>query len=157
MTSPFEPEQESILKACAKRYPHRAMGLLEALRRVQGWHLRVTDADEEYLSGLFEAPRVRIHELATFFPTFTQEPVGRHRIGLCRGLSCSLGGGEEMCRCLERKLGVRAGEVTPDGRFSFEQTECLGACDQAPAILVDWQLHGNVGPENLETILALYP
>ncbi|MDD5630230.1 MAG: NAD(P)H-dependent oxidoreductase subunit E, partial [Elusimicrobia bacterium] len=87
--SAFTPEQEKVLKSWAERYPAPLMGLVEALRQVQEWHRCVSDEDEEYLAGLFVVPRSRIHELATFFPSFTQKPAGRHRIGLCRGLSCS--------------------------------------------------------------------
>jgi NADH-quinone oxidoreductase subunit E len=140
--SAFNTEQENILKAWTTRYPTPIMGLIEALRQVQEWHRCVTDEDEVYLAKLFDVPRVRIHEVATFFPSFTQKPTGRHRIGICRGLSCSLAGSKEMCSCLEKKLGIKEGETTADGRFSFETMECLGACDQAPAIIVNDESKG---------------
>ena len=104
--SAFTAEQEKVLKGWTQRYPASIMGLVEALRQVQGWHRCVTDEDEEYLARLFDVPRVRIHEAATFFPSFTQKPTGRHRIGICRGLSCSLAGSQKMCSCLEKKLGI---------------------------------------------------
>ena len=75
-------------------------------------------------------------------PYFTAQPVGRHRIGLCRTLSCALAGSDKMAARLEAKLGVKEGAVTPDGRLSFERMECLGACEQAPALLVNEELHG---------------
>jgi len=135
-------EQERILKAWAQRYPAPLMGLVEALRQVQEWHRCVTDDDEEYLAGLFGVPRGKVREAATFFPAFTQKPAGRHRIGLCRGLSCSLAGSDKMCACLEAKLGIKEGETSADGRFSLEAVECLGACDQAPALVVNDALRG---------------
>ncbi len=150
--SAFTPEQVKVLEAWTKEYPYPVMGLIEALRQVQDWHRCVTDADEEYLAKLFSLPRTRIHEVATFFPAFTQRPTGRHRIGVCQGLSCSLAGAEHACRCLEKKLGVRAGETTPDGRFSFERMECLGACDQGPALIVNDELKGAATEELIEKL-----
>ena len=151
--SAFTPDQEKALRAWTQRYPAPIMGLVEALRQVQQWHRCVTDADEEYLADLFDVPRVRIHEVATFFPTFTQKPTGRHRIGLCRGLSCSLAGSKDMCACLEKKLGIKEGETTADGRFSFETMECLGACDQTPALLVDDELKGAATEESISRLV----
>ncbi len=150
--SVFTPEQEKVLQAWTERYPYPNMGLLEALRQVQEWHRCVTDEDEEYLAKLFGVPRSRIHEVATFFPSFTAKPTGRHRIGLCRGLSCCLAGSQEMCRCLEKKLGVREGETTADGKFSFETTECLGACDHGPALMVNDELQGAASEELVDRL-----
>ncbi len=146
-------EQEKVLKAWAARYPAPIMGLVEALRQVQRWHRCVTDEDEEYLARLFDVPRVRIHEVATFFPSFTQKPTGRHRIGICRGLSCSLAGSQSMCSCLEKKLGIKEGASTPDGRFSLETMECLGACEQGPALMVNDELKGAATEESISHLL----
>ena len=151
--SAFTPEQEKALKAWTSRYPASIMGLVEAMRQVQDWHRCVTDEDEEYLARLFAVPRVRIHEVATFFPSFTHKPTGRYRIGICRGLSCSLAGSKEMCACLEKKLGIKEGETTPDGRFSFEAMECLGACDQAPSLLVNDELKGAATEGSISRLL----
>jgi NADH-quinone oxidoreductase subunit E len=152
--SAFTPEQEKVLKAWTERYPAAVMGLGEALRQVQEWHRCVTDEDEEYLARLFAVPRVRIHEVATFFPGFTQKPTGRHRIGICRGLSCSLAGSKEMCSCLEKKLGIKEGETTADGKFSLETMECLGACDQTPALLVNDELKGAATEEMIDSLIG---
>jgi NADH-quinone oxidoreductase subunit E len=152
--SHFTLEQEKVLKTWTSRYPASIMGLVEALRQVQEWHRCVTDEDEEYLAKLFDVPRTRIHEVVTFFPSFTQQPTGRRRIGICRGLSCSLAGSAEMCRCLEKKLGIKAGETAADGRFSLETMECLGACDQAPALLVNDELQGAATEELVDKIVG---
>jgi NADH-quinone oxidoreductase subunit E len=151
--SAFTSEQERILKGWTERYPHAIMGLGEALRQVQEWHRCITDEDEEYLAILFGVPRNRIHEVATFFPSFTRKPVGRNRIGICRGLSCSLGGSREMCSCLEKKLGIKAGETTADGKFSLETMECLGACDHSPALLVNDELQGQATDELIDQLI----
>jgi len=140
--SPFTAEQEQILQGWTTYYPYLIMGLIEALRVVQGWHLCVTTDDELYLAQLFKTNPHHVHEVATFFPYFTQKPTGRKRIGLCHGLSCSLAGSDKMAACLKKTLGVNEGQTTPDGEFSFETMECLGACEQAPALQINDRLQG---------------
>jgi len=77
------------------------MGLLEAMRQVQEWNLCVRPEDEEYLAKLFKTTRTHIHEVATFFPFFTQKPTGRRRVGLCHGISCAMAGSYKMASCLK--------------------------------------------------------
>ena len=149
----FTPDQEKQLKAWTTYFPYPIMGILEAMRQVQEWHCRVSPEDEVYIAALFATTTTRVHELATFFPFFTQKPTGRTRIGVCRTLSCALAGSKEMARCLERKLGVKAGQATPDGEFSFEEMECLGACEKAPALIVNEELQGAATEQLIDLII----
>ncbi len=151
---PITPEQEKELLTWKSFYPYPQMGLIEAMRAVQEWHLSIGPRDEEVLARLFGVPRTRVHEVATFFPHFTQRPTGRFRIGLCQGLSCALAGSSAMAECLRRRLGTPEGVPTQDGRLSFEMTECLGACDQAPALVVNEELRGPASEKLIEAILA---
>ncbi|MBI4677434.1 MAG: NAD(P)H-dependent oxidoreductase subunit E [Elusimicrobia bacterium] len=130
------------------------MGLLEAMRRVQEWRRCVTREDEAFLAQLFQTTPTHIHEVATFYPHFTAEPAGRHRVGLCRGVSCRLKGSEEMARYLEQKLGVKDGGTTPDGKVGFETMECLGACDCAPALQVDDELQGEATRKAVDGLVS---
>ncbi|MBI5210774.1 MAG: NAD(P)H-dependent oxidoreductase subunit E [Elusimicrobia bacterium] len=130
------------------------MGLLEAMRQVQEWHRCVTLEDEAFLAGLFKTTAAHVHEVATFYPAFTAKPVGRHRVGLCRGLSCQLKGAPRMAAYAEKKLGVRDGQTSADGRLSFETMECLGACDCAPALTVDDELQGAATEALLDKLAA---
>jgi len=147
------PEQKKELKAWTTHYPYPMMGLIEAMRRVQEWHLCIKPEDEILLAELFGTSSAHVHEVATFFPFFTQKPTGRRRIGLCRTLSCALAGSKEMAKCLERKLGVKEGQTTPDGAFSFEEMECLGACEQAPALIVNEELKGAATEKLIDSLL----
>ncbi len=135
-------------------YPFRNMGLIEAMRQVQEWHLCVTPQDEEYLAALFQTTTAHVHGVATFFPFFTRRPTGRRRVGLCRGLSCALAGSDKMAKCLEKTLGVRERQTTPDGEFSFEEMECLGACDQAPALIVNEALVGAADERKISELVG---
>jgi NADH-quinone oxidoreductase subunit E len=138
----FSSEQEKILNSWTMAYPYPMMGLLEAMRQVQSWHLCVRPEDEEYLAEIFKTTRSHVHQIATFFPLFTDKPTGRKRIGLCHGISCAMAGSAKMAVCLEEQLGVKAFETTSDGEFSWEEMECLGACDHAPALIVNEELKG---------------
>lgn len=145
--SPFSSDQEKILKSWTERYPYPMMGLIEALRAVQEWHRRVSPEAEEYLAELFETTPRHVHEVATFFPYFTQRPTGKYRVGICHGLTCWLAGSDKAEACLQKTLGVKERAATADGRFSWETMECLGACDQAPALQVNERLKGKATDE----------
>lgn len=138
----FTPEQQEALKAWTTKYPYKIMGLVEALRSVQDWRRCVSLEDQQYLADLFGVSISHVHGVATFFPSFTKEPTGKYRVGLCHGLSCAMRGAKEAAEALEKTLGVPEGTRTADGLFSWEEMECLGACDQAPALLVNDELQG---------------
>ncbi|MEK7381807.1 MAG: NAD(P)H-dependent oxidoreductase subunit E [Elusimicrobiota bacterium] len=140
--SPFTPSQEAVLKKWTTFYPHKEMGLIEALRSVQEWDRHIKPEAAQYVAELFGLPFNRVWGVATFFPSFTTKPTGKHRIGLCHGLSCWLAGSPLMAKRLRQTLGVAEKEVTKDGRFSWEEMECLGACDHGPALLVNDRLQG---------------
>ncbi|MBI5884443.1 MAG: NAD(P)H-dependent oxidoreductase subunit E [Elusimicrobia bacterium] len=154
MTPPFSPEQEKVLKSWTTRYPYPMMGLLEAMRQVQEWHCRVTPEDSAFLARIFETTITHVHGVATFYPQFTAEPMGRKRVCLCRGLSCRLKGSEEMARYLETKLGVKDGQTSKDGGVSLETVECLGACDCGPALSVNDELIGAATKESVDKLAS---
>lgn len=138
----FTPEQEKALVAWTKKYPYVNMGLVEALRSVQEWHRQVRPEAAARVAELFGLPFSHVWGVATFFPTFTQWKTGRKRIGLCHGLSCWLAGSDRAEKCLEKTLGVPEKTATADGEYSWESMECLGACEQGPALLVNDRLQG---------------
>jgi NADH-quinone oxidoreductase subunit E len=145
--SVFTPEQEKALAAWTKEYPYPNMGLVEALRSVQDWNRMVSPEAAARVAEIFELPFSRVWGVATFFPTFTLKPTGKYRVGLCHGLTCFLAGSNKMEACLEKTLGVKAKETTADGKFSWEPMECLGACEQGPALQINDRLKGKATEE----------
>ena len=150
--SPFTPDQEKALSAWTTKYPYTNLGLIEALRSVQDWHRQVTPEAVSFVADFFKLPFNHVWGVATFFPTFTRWKTGEKRVGVCHGLSCFLKGSGKAEKCLEKTLGVPKKQATPDGKLSWETMECLGACEQAPALLVNDRL---VGPATDETIAKL--
>ncbi len=151
---PFTPEEAARLAAWTKRYPSPVMGLIEALREVQDWKGEVDLAAADHVARLFGVTHTRVRELVTFYPFFTHEKAGKFRVALCRNLTCHLAGAPAALADLEKTLGVPEGRATPDGLFSWEAAECLGACDHAPAFSVNDELLGAATPAAVEKALG---
>lgn len=108
----------------------------------------------ESVAAYLGLPSIQVFEVATFYSMFETKPVGRHSISVCTNISCMLNGGEKILAYVERKLGIRVGESTPDGRFYLKQEEeCLAACCGAPMMMIDHKYHENLTPAKIDEIL----
>jgi NADH-quinone oxidoreductase subunit E len=137
-------------------YETRTAASVEAMRIVQdarGW---VSDESLSDVAGYLGLSVSYLESLATFYSLIFRRPVGRHVIMVCDSVCCWMEGSDDLMRLLADNLGIAAGETTGDGRFTLLPVVCLGACDRAPALLIDWQLHGPVTSDDLPSILALY-
>ncbi|MEZ5561655.1 MAG: NAD(P)H-dependent oxidoreductase subunit E [Gammaproteobacteria bacterium] len=106
------------------------------------------------IAGYLGLPPIQVYEVAAFYSMFETKPVGRHSISVCTNISCMLRGGENILAYLEKKLGVKVGESTPDGRFYLKrEEECLAACCGAPMMMVDHKYHENLTPAKVDEIL----
>ncbi|MCB1824791.1 MAG: NAD(P)H-dependent oxidoreductase subunit E [Candidatus Competibacteraceae bacterium] len=139
------------------RYPveRKQSAVLAALREVQhenGGYLttELMDAVAEYL----EMPPIAVYEVATFYSMFELKPVGRHSISVCTNISCMLRGGDAILAHIEKKLGIRLGESTMDGKFFLKrEEECLAACCGAPMMQVDHVYYEHLTPEKVDQVL----
>jgi NADH-quinone oxidoreductase subunit E len=108
---------------------------------------------EEVAAYLQMAP-VAVYEVATFYHMFQLAPVGRHKITICTNLPCALSGANVAARRLQERLGIGFGETTPDGACTLVEGECLGACGDAPVLLVNnKRMHGLMGTEQIDELL----
>jgi NADH-quinone oxidoreductase subunit E len=108
------------------------------------------DAVAEYL-GL---PNIQIYEVASFYSMFETKPVGRHHVSICTNISCMLRGSKDIVDHVEKKLGIKTGESTADGRIYLKrEEECLAACTGAPMLMVDHLYYENLTPAVVDTIL----
>jgi len=101
-------------------------------------------------------PISEVYGVATFYSFLSTKPLGRNVIKICKSVPCYLKNCQLIIESLEKELGISPGETTPDGRFSFELVNCIGACDKAPAMLVNNDLHGNLTPRTIAQILKSY-
>ncbi len=104
----------------------------------------------------FDMPAIRIYGVATFYNQFRFYPLGKVHIQICRGTACHVKGSKSILEEIEKYLGVPAGTTTPDGMFSFEVLACIGACGQAPAIMVNGDLRAKVDPGDIPALLKEY-
>jgi NADH-quinone oxidoreductase subunit E len=108
----------------------------------------------EAVADYLALPPIQVFEVAAFYSMFETRPVGRNSVSVCTNISCMLRGGENMLAHVERKLGIKAGESTSDGKFYLKvEEECLAACTAAPMMMVNHKFHENLTPTKIDEIL----
>jgi NADH-quinone oxidoreductase subunit E len=128
--------------------------VIAALDAVQHEHGHLTQESMDAVAGYLGLPAIQVYEVASFYSMFETRPVGRHHISVCTNISCMLCGGEEILAHVEKRLGIKVGESTPDGRFFLKnEEECLAACTGAPMLMVDHVYHEDLTPEKVDRIL----
>ena len=110
------------------------MACLAIVQQEQGWVS--SDSERAVAEHLGMAP-IAVHEITTFYNMYNQKPLGTYKLNVCTNLPCQLRGGAQALQHLEAKLGIRMGETTPDGLITLQQSECQGACADAPVLLVN--------------------
>jgi NADH-quinone oxidoreductase subunit E len=149
-------EEIRKIEETVRIYPHRRAGCVEAMRTVQekrGW---VGDAEIAEIARLLGMTADELDGVATFYPFIFRKPVGRHVICVCDSVACWVMGHEAVLEALKLRLGVSLGGTTADGRFTLLPISCIGACDRAPAIMIDGDLYGPVAPDGIPAILGGY-
>lgn len=148
----FEVIKKEI-EAILPRYPKKEAAILPALHVVQRRLGFISPEAEKLVAQLLAIKPVRVREVVTFYTMFTRKPLGKYLLQVCSNLSCSLAGGESLLEYLQTKLAIKVGETTPDGRFTLSTVECLGACDQAPCLMVNDDLYGQLNKAKIDEIL----
>lgn len=150
-----EPMREQIRQLCTK-YPTKQAVTLPALHLVQDTFRHVSLEAIKEIAALLELHPSEVHDTMSFYGFFRDEqhPLGKHRVWVCRSISCALRGGEELLASLCEKYHIKPGETTEDGNVTLEFAECLGACEGAPCILVNDDCEMNITPEKAEQIIG---
>ena len=110
------------------------MACLSIVQQEQGW---VSQESEAEIAAYLDMPEIAVHEVTTFYNMYNQQPVGKFKVAVCTNLPGLLRNRYEALQHLEKKLGIKVGETTADGMFTLQQCECLGACADAPVMLVN--------------------
>ena len=151
-------ELRERIRAEFPKYPDKRAVTLPALHIVHDAHRQVTPAAVVEIAELLELHPAEVSDTMTFYQFFKDEhhqPLGRHRVWVCRSISCMLRGGEELLASLSERLGVEPGHTTADGRCTLEFAECLGLCEGAPCMLVDEENYMNVTNESAAKVIEL--
>ncbi len=149
-------EERAEIEQELAHYPTREAACVEALKVVQrrrGW---VSDEHLQDVASLLGMTADELDGVATFYSLIFRKPVGRHVVLLCDSVSCWMLGSESLRHHMERTLGVVQGGTTKDGRLTLLPVVCLGACDHAPVMMVDDDLHRDLDGEKVDRILERY-
>ena len=139
-------------KAGALEHPHEM--IVDVLREIQTHHGWVPDAGVELAAEILGVTPVEVEELATFYDKIYRQPVGRRVIHVCDSFCCWATGGEQVSDHLRKQLGIDFGETTADGLFTLLPTCCLGACGDAPAMMIGLTTYGPLTITKIDEILA---
>src|ERR1041385_9159367 len=154
MAALTEQLRQKIL-AYLPRYPSKQAVTLPALHIVQDELRCVPREAVREIADLLDLSPAEVHDTMTFYGFFREEedPLGKTRLWVCRSLACALRGGEELLESLCQKLHVPPGGTTADGKITLEFAECLGACEGAPAVMVNDEHEHNVTPEKADALV----
>lgn len=140
-----------VAKYPANQKQSAVMACLAIVQQEQGY---VSEAAEIEVAEYLDMPQIAVHEVTTFYNMYNQQAVGKYKLAVCTNLPCLLRDGGKALEHLERKLGISMGQTTPDGMFTLQQCECLGACADAPVMLVnDRNMCSFMGDDKLDQLV----
>ncbi|WP_212744737.1 complex I 24 kDa subunit family protein [Parasedimentitalea maritima] len=136
------------------RYPTSRSAIMPALELAQQKYGQLEGLTYQAVSELLDVPEIWVFEVASFYSLFDRAQTGLHHLRLCTNLSCMLRGSDALMQHLQDRLAIKSGETTSDGSFTLTAVECLGACEMAPALMVDARYHGDLTTDKLDGLLA---
>lgn len=149
---PPKPKKPTI-DAVLARYPRHPQHLIALLQDVQAAFTYISPENLDLICDYLEVPVAQAWSIATFYKSFSLEPRGEHEIKVCLGTTCHLKGGERLVEGCERDLHVERGQTTEDQRFSLDTVKCVGACAEAPVVMVDQEYLGQASLISLKEYL----
>lgn len=151
----FSPELEARFTELLRRYPpgYQRGALIPMLLYAQDEAGRITDDLIAEIARRLRLTPLQVEEVVSYYSMLRREPGGRHHIQICTNISCMLRGAERLWEHARRRLGLGDKQTSPDGRFSLEEVECMGACSWAPALQVNYDFHHQMTPEKLDALL----
>lgn len=145
--------QADTIEALAKKFGKDRTGLMPILQEIQAKYKHISDFAMQEIARELDIHPVEVYSVISFYAFLRSKQTGKFVIRLCRTLSCEMAGKKRVARQLENELGVAFGETTSDGRFTLEYANCLGLCDQGPAMLVNDVAFTEVTPEKVHEII----
>ncbi|XP_071440406.1 NADH dehydrogenase [ubiquinone] flavoprotein 2, mitochondrial [Hetaerina americana] len=124
--------------------------LLDLAQRQHGW---LPISAMHAVADMLKMPKMRVYEVATFYTMFNRKPVGKYHLQVCTTTPCWLQGSDGIMNCIKKKLNIKNGETTPDGKFTLAEVECLGACVNAPMVQVNDNYYEDLTVKDMEEIL----
>ena len=136
-----------------KRYPENQAVLLPVLWLAQEQEGSISEEMMRFIGTFLQIPFAHVLGVVTFYTMLHSKPLGRYHIEVCTNVSCLLRGSDAILKSIEQVCGVRPGETSPDGKWTVNEVECMGACGGAPMFAIGEEYYENMTPEKAETIL----
>lgn len=143
------PEKKVVIDQILEKNRNTPGAIMLVLNELQSQIGFVSPAMQEYVARSLRVPVSTVHGVVSFYSFFVTTPRGRHTIKFCMGTACYVGGTPQLIDKAKQVLGADVGQTTPDGNVTLEICRCVGACSQAPVIVIDEELHGRVRPNKL--------
>jgi NADH-quinone oxidoreductase subunit E len=155
-TTIFSPALAARFDRLVTLYPLRRSALVPMLLYAQDEIGCLSDAVISEVASRIGITELDVRNVISYYSLFHTKPHGKYHVQVCTNISCMLRGGNEMLAHCKQRLGIGNKETTPDGVFSLEEVECIGACSWAPAAQINYDFHENLTPDSIDKILADY-
>ena len=152
----FSPETAARFDRLVTVYPLKRSALVPMLLYAQDEIGYVSEAAIQEIARRLDLFDLDVRSVLSYYSMLRTKPAGKYNVQVCTNISCMLRGGYEILDHCKRKLGIGHKQVTPDGTFSLEEVECIGACCWAPAMQVNYDFHEDLTPAKVDAILADY-
>ena len=149
----FTPQLEARFQRLATQYPVKRSALIPMLLYAQDEVGYLSDEVVQDVASRLGLTELEVRNVITYYSLLRTKPMGKYHVQVCTNISCMLRGAYELMEHCEERLGIGHKEITPDGTFSLEEVECIGACSWAPAVQVNYDFHHFVTPEKLDEII----
>ncbi len=149
-------EQEAQLKAVIAEHKDDRGALMPVLQKAQEIYGYLPIEVQTMIAEGMDIPLEKVYGVVTFYAQFSLNPKGKYRISVCLGTACYVKGSGDIFNAFAEKLGIKGGEITPDGKFSLDACRCIGACGLAPVLTVNEDVYGNLTVDDVDKILAKY-
>ena len=146
-------KEDKFLKELCNEYKPIKDNLIQMLNEVQEHYGYVPMEAQEELSKFLDIPMAEIYGVVTFYSRFSLKPKGKYNISVCMGTACFVKGSQKILDRLLDRLKIQVGETTEDGKFSIEETRCVGACGLAPVFTVNGEVYGKATVQKLDEVL----
>jgi NADH-quinone oxidoreductase E subunit len=153
MSPEFSLPTKKKIEELIARYPKKEAALLPVLLLVQQEFGSISAEEEKLVANLLKIKPIKVREVVTFYTMLNMKPVGIYHIQVCTNLSCTLLGGQKLLDYLREKLRIEPGETSLDNKFTLSTVECLGACEQSPCMMVNFDYYGHLDQQKIDTIL----
>jgi NADH:ubiquinone oxidoreductase subunit E len=152
----LKSEEKAVLDEILAENRDKAGATMVVLNLTQERLGYISPPMQRYLAEQLNVPLSHLYGVLTFYSSFRMQPIGRHKVNICLGTACYVRGGPTVLEKFQQILGVKVGETTEDQRFTLEICRCVGACSQAPVVMIDQDVIGRVKPQDVAKTLRKY-